>query len=249
MKLKTVIVEDEKLGQEVMVGILKNFCSQKIEIVGVAADVKASIEMIKNENPDLVFMDIKLGGNENGAFDILAAFEKINFSMIFTTSAQNTDFILRAVNQYGAKRYLLKPVDVDEVIESVNVVFEEYKSRSILTKSSSSIKTTNCLSLTVPQRNGFRVVKCSELIMVRSNANSTILYLTSGESILSSKNLTYYEKLLNKGPFMKTSRSYIVNTDHVISFTNEDGGTILLSNDCTAALSDIYKDDFFKLFE
>jgi two-component system, LytTR family, response regulator len=249
MKLKTVIVEDEKLGQDTIVGILNNYCNQKIEIVGIAADVKTSIEMIKNENPDLVFMDIKLGGNENGAFDILNVIEKINFKMIFTTSSKNTDLILRAVNQFGTKRYLLKPIDIDEVIDAVDLVFNEYESHPLQFKSYSNFNNTNCFNLTVPQKNGFRVVKCNELIMIRSNANSTILFLKSGENILSSKSLSYYETLLSNGSFVRTSRSFLINFIHVISYSKQDGGTILLSNDCTAALSDTYKDDFFKLFQ
>jgi len=248
MKLKTVIVEDEQLGQDVITGILSRYCDEMVEIIGVTASVDESVKIIREKDPDLVFLDIKLGVNENGAFDILNAFDEVNFRSVFTTSAENSEYILRAVNKYGAKKYLLKPLDIDEVVDAVTIVHDEIQSLNNSKAGNNNAKDNRCINLKVPQKNGFRIVKCNELIMLRSNANSTMLFLTSGENILSSKNLSHYELILKNGNFLRVSRSFIINNEHIISYSSEDGGTIFLSNDCTAALSDRYKDDFLQLF-
>ena len=130
MKIKAIIVEDEPLGQKVLSGILQNFCSETVEIADITANVEDSVKSIKKNKPQLVFLDIVLGNNDNGAFDILGNLEKIDFQIIFTTSSQIPKDILRALNKYSTRRYLLKPLDVDDVVEAVECVKNEINSRA-----------------------------------------------------------------------------------------------------------------------
>ncbi len=252
MKLKTVIVEDEILGQEVILGILKNYCNDTIEIAGVCSSVNQAIESINAHHPQLIFLDIKLGNDHQGAFNILKAIEKIDFKIIFTTSSEQTDDILHAINKYGAKKYLLKPLDIDEVLEAVELVKNEIES-SIVSSEINEIKNlihefhtpeTNT-RLRIPVKNGFQFIPCEEIIMLRSHLNSSLIFRLSDDAMTSSKNLGYFSSLLPEHDFIQVSRSYIINVKHVLRYSSEDGGTIYLRNGCTAPLSSKYKDGFF----
>lgn len=252
MKIKAIIVEDEILGQKVLSGMLRNYCNETVEIVDITANVEDSVNSIKKNKPQLIFLDIVLGNNDRGGFNILESLEKIDFQIIFTTSSKIPDDILCAMNKYSTKRYLVKPLDVDDVVEAVECVKNEINS-STVTHEIKDIK--NMIShfhngekharLKLPVRNGFQYVNHQDIVMLRSNANSTMLFLANAETHNSSKNLKFFTSLLNPGQFIRVSRSHVVNLQHVIKFTNEDGGTILLTNDCQSPLSEMYRDDFF----
>jgi CheY-like chemotaxis protein len=62
-KDKILIVEDEEefasLLEEILVGL-------GFVVVGKCASEQAALELVKTEKPDLVLMDIMLGGEESG---------------------------------------------------------------------------------------------------------------------------------------------------------------------------------------
>jgi len=232
--------------------LVNNFCNDRIELSGIAGTVEDSISVIKKHNPDLVFLDIMLGSNPEGAFDVLRAFEKIDFKVVFTTSSKQTENILKALNKYGAKKYLLKPLDIDEVIEAVNAVKEEIQSKTLednvleMRELLSNLeRKENCSKLRIPVRNGIRYIPASDIVMLRSDSNDTVVFLNDGTTVRTSKNLKHFEEHCKSGGFLRTSRSYIINLKYVESYSSEAGGTIHLSCNCSAALSDKYADDFF----
>lgn len=256
MKIKAIIVEDELLGQLALSSILQKNCNDTIEIVDITANVEDSVKSIKKNKPQLIFLDIVLGSNANGAFDILESFEQIDFHVVFTTSSQFPKDILRALNKYGTKRYLVKPLDVDEVVEAVECVKNAIDSNKMtneikdIKKLISNIQNGEIHArLKIPVRNGFQLINCHDIIMLRSNVNSTMLFLTNQETLSSSKSLNYFQSALDSNQFKQAAKSHVVNLKHVTLFTHVDGGTINLTNGCQAPLSDKYKDDFFRALD
>ncbi|BDQ03578.1 MAG: DNA-binding response regulator [Ignavibacterium sp.] len=111
--MKTIIIEDEKLAAERLEELIKEIDSS-IEISAKLTSVEQSIKYLKQNKPDLIFLDIQL---EDGlSFSI---FEKVDVDVpiIFTT----------AYDQYAIKAfklnsidYLLKPIKKDELREALN---------------------------------------------------------------------------------------------------------------------------------
>ncbi|OYT13479.1 MAG: hypothetical protein B6I19_04895 [Bacteroidetes bacterium 4572_114] len=254
MKLKTIIVEDEVLGQKALAGILKDFCPETIDLADITGTVSGAVESILKLKPQLVFLDIKLGPNTMGAFDILKSLPRIDFSIVFTTSSELPENILKALNKYGAKKYLLKPMDIDEVVDAVDCVIAECghdgtllnidQIKNIVQEASQQHVTKK---VSVPVKSGIEFYPIDEIIMLRSGLNNTYLFHTDGMTIKSSKNLKFFEKQIIPEGFIKVSRSYIINPTHVYKYSKEDGGTIFLTNGCTASLSGKYADVFFKM--
>ncbi len=256
MKLKTIIVEDEKTSQMWLTAILQKHCSDSVEVVDITATVEQSIKSIRENKPQLVFLDIALGENDDGAFDILKSLGSIDFKIVFTTGFITPENLLRAINKYNAVKYLVKILDENEVVDAVKCVIDELGAMSqdvematIKEKPEEYERNNTPEILRIPQRNGFLCFPSDEVIMLKSDGNSTIVFTETKKPLTSSKGLKYFgEVLLPNKKFIRVSKSYIINIFHVISFSTEDGGTIFLTNDNWAPLSPNYKDVFFEAF-
>jgi two-component system LytT family response regulator len=256
MKLKTILVEDELLWQKMLLSHLQNHCSETIEVVDVTTTVDQSIKSIREHKPQLVFFDIQLGDDEDDAFNILNALEQHDFKIVFTTVFETPSKILQALNAHHALKYLVKPIKVDELIDAVNCVIEELKAKpdqldmvSIKKLLLEYTQKNKQLRLQIPQPNGFQYVPYEKIIMLRSSGNSTILFSVDTSAMTSRRNLSYFESVLPSGNFFRVSKSFLINVDHIDRYSTEDGGTIYLSNDCSAPLSRLYKEGFMKLMQ
>ena len=112
--LRAVIIDDEANAREALQNMLK-LVAPEVEICGEVKNVDLGIQLINSQKPDLVFLDIQMPGKTG--FDLLQSFEKLDFSVIFTTAYQ--EYALKAF-RFSAIDYLLKPIDPDELIEAVN---------------------------------------------------------------------------------------------------------------------------------
>lgn len=142
-------------------------------------------------------------------------------------------------------------LDIDEVVEAVEIVRNEVKSQSLkdeldkIKKLINSISHPEILKIHLPVRNGFQYIPYEEIIMFRSNQNSTLVFLTSGDTVSTSKNLKHIEEHFSKELFVRVSKSHVVNIGHVEKYCTEDGGTIYLHGGCSAPLTETYSAGFF----
>ncbi len=111
--MNVLIIEDEKLAAERLEELLIEVDPQ-LKVVDILRSVSASINWLKKNKADLIFLDIQL---EDGLSFLI--FEKINIDapIIFTT----------AYDQYAIKAfklnsidYLLKPIKKNELAESLS---------------------------------------------------------------------------------------------------------------------------------
>ena len=107
--LKSIVIDDERKSRQLLKTLIKEYC-QGIEVVGDAASVSTGIEIINNENPDLIFLDIEMPGGDG--FTLLETFKKANFLTCFVTGY--SQYAIKAI-KHGAFDYLLKPVEISEL--------------------------------------------------------------------------------------------------------------------------------------
>ena len=82
--IKTIIIEDEQKSREMLAAIIEKNCPQ-LQIVGLAKNVSEGVELIKKENPDLVFLDISMP--DGSGFDLLEKVQGHKFELIFATAS------------------------------------------------------------------------------------------------------------------------------------------------------------------
>lgn len=121
--LKILIVDDEILERKALTKIINN-SSDTVKVIGEAPNGRIAIEMAKEHQPDIMFMDIKMPGVDGvQAVKAIRRFAPgIRFIMV---SAFNTFEYAKEVMQQGVKEYILKPSSKKDILESLHRVSEE----------------------------------------------------------------------------------------------------------------------------
>src|ERR1700719_3590960 len=115
IRIRTVIVEDEPLAAQYLATLLDE--TLQVDVVGTATDTEAGLRLCADLRPDAVFLDINLPGKDGVSLATQLAMLPQPPHLVFTTgnAGRATDaFRLDAVD------YLLKPLDPDQISESVN---------------------------------------------------------------------------------------------------------------------------------
>ena len=224
MKLRTVLVEDEAQSREILRNYLQKYCGQA-DIVGEASNISEALEIIEKQKPDLLFLDIEMPfGN---AFDLLDRLGERNFEIVFVTAYDQ--YAIEALNTHAAY-YLMKPIDIDELIKAVNYVGEirekeERLEKLVLRSGMSQVEG----KITIPQQDGFQVLDISEILYCKADDNYTEIFLEN-KKILVSKTLKYFEQALSDHQFARIHKTYLVNVNEIIKYKKGKGGSVVLKN-------------------
>jgi two-component system, LytTR family, response regulator len=246
--IKAFIVDDEVQSRYILINILGQYFPE-ISIVGQASTVQEGLLGIGKYNPNVVFLDIQMKG-ETG-FDLLNQLTEINFALIFTTAFDR--YAIKAF-RFNAIDYLLKPIVIDELIESVNKVRERVlpsrpTSKGQVEQLYQDIKNSPKIhnKIAVPTSEGFVIIRVEEIVYCRASSNYTEFFLIDKKSILSSYTLKQYDEILTSQSFFRAHRSYLINMSHVKMYRRGEGGEIVMSNGHEIELSRTHKDEFLHL--
>lgn len=242
MELKAIIVEDEKHSQETLRNMLTEFC-EGVEIAGMAGTVDEAVALIRKESPDLVFLDIEL--KSGTGFDVLERVGDMHFKVVFTTAYEH--YALRAI-KVSSVDYLLKPIDLDELIAAVDKVRSarlEENNRDQWQLLLQSLKGEDyskriCLSTA----DGMEFIQTADIVLCEASGSYTRFILREGASLLVSKHLKEYENMLNPREFMRVHNSYLINLKEVRKFVRSEGGYILMNNDQQVPISPKKREEF-----
>src|SRR5262252_5191855 len=114
IRIRAVIIEDEPLASKYLAELLDETC--QVEVGGSATESEAGLHLCAELRPDAVFVDINLPGKDGVSLATQLAMLPQPPRLVFTTGNANRAadaFRLEAVD------YLLKPLDPDQVNESV----------------------------------------------------------------------------------------------------------------------------------
>jgi two-component system, LytTR family, response regulator len=229
-QLKTILIDDEPRGISAMQKLLQINCAG-VHVIGSCTNADDAAEMIKNLEPDLIFLDIAMPV-KNG-FDLLKGLKEFHFEIIFVTA--HIQFMVEAFH-FSAIDYLLKPVEDNLLIDAVNRakkrIAEKTGGKNIETflhnirQKHSSQK----MKLCIPSLKGFQVIELDDILYAESSGNYTNLYFTNQQMVCTSKPMHEYEELLEDSGFIRIHKSFLVNLLHVKEYLRGEGGSILLSN-------------------
>lgn len=205
--LKSLVVDDEKNGRELLMYMLKQYC-ENVEVCGSAKDVLSAVELINMEKPDLVFLDIEMPGGSG--FDVLEKTNFKDFSVIFVTGYDH--YAIRAI-KYAAMDYLLKPVDLVELKKATQRASDLKQNWQNGPLQSADVLKNNDATKEIIIHGKFKkqVLQSDDIIYLESEGNYTLIHLIDAVPITASKNLTHFESILGKMNFYRLHRGYIVN--------------------------------------
>jgi len=238
--IRAVIIDDEPESRKAVSNILTNYCKD-VTVLGEAVDVASGIKLINDEQPDVVFLDIQMPDGDG--FDILKSFKTINFHVIFVTAYNQ--YAIKAI-KFSAIDYLLKPLDPQQLIESVE------KLRRLSPENNQSPQRVEVLldnknkvsKIALPTLNGFRFVKVKDIIRCEADNNYTSFFLQTTERILVTRTLKDFELMLKEDSFIRVHQSHLININFVEQYIKGDGGTAIMSDGSEVEISRRKKDQF-----
>jgi two-component system LytT family response regulator len=243
--LNTIIVDDEIHSCKTLETLLKRDCPQ-INIVALCSNGEDAIRVIKQSNPDLVFLDVEMP-RMNG-FEMLEKLHGINFHLIFVTSYDA--YALKAI-RFSAIDYLLKPINRDELKAAVEKVISRMQVplpeqlKIILEKMQHPSGATSKIAL--PTMEGLEMVSIDSIIICEADDNYTTLHLQNKKKIVVSSTLRVIEDLLEDHSFVRIHRSYLVNLKEIERYVKADGGYVVMSNGSQVYVSRNKKEELLRL--
>lgn len=242
LKYKAIIVDDEHKLREVLALKLAKVAPQ-IEIVDKCANAADAYESIVRYSPDIVFLDVSMPG-ESG-FDLIKRFDKLDFEVIFVTGYDN--YSLEAL-KVSAADYLLKPVDTEHLIQSIEKATTRVDDRVQLEhydilKANFNLSNGRNARIAIPSTNAYDFIKVENIIRIEGWQKYTKVIVKGNKTVVSSYNLGAFRDMLEKFDFYQSHKSHIINVDCVDKYNKE--GTVQMSNGDIVPVSRRKKDDFF----
>lgn len=225
--IRAILIDDEIFNLENLQTLLEKHCPQ-VTIIATAQNIDDALDAVVKHSPNLLFLDIQMG-NKTG-FDVLKQLPTRNFEVVFITAFDQ--YGIQAV-KFAALDYLLKPIDIEELILAVNKA-ENKLSTQVQTSQLDFLlqqlkkSETKVSKIALQMQGEIRYVTLSEIIRCEADNTYTYFFLSNDEKILVSKSLKEYADLLRPNGFLRCHQSHLVNPDYVKSLLKEDGGVLLL---------------------
>ncbi|UYQ91286.1 LytTR family DNA-binding domain-containing protein [Chitinophaga horti] len=246
--IRCILVDDERNSLEMMEWLLKTYCPQ-VKIEAMCNDAMKGIAAIQQYQPDLVFLDIEMP-HMNG-FDMLEQFPRINFDVVFCTAYDQ--FAIRAF-KYSALNYLLKPVDPDDLKETIRRIEDRRTAPTreqieMLMQGIRQAQKPTIPRIALTTSDGLLFVPTSDIIYCQAESNYTIVMLVNNKKIVVSKVLKEIDEALSGPDFFRIHNSYLVNMNHIHKYIRGEGGYVLMSDGANITISRSRRQEFMELFE
>lgn len=205
MKITTLAIDDEPLALQLVTGFIEK--TPFLELSGTFDNPLPALELLKEKQIDLIFLDIHMPDISGTAFA-----EKISgqTKIIFTTAHEKyaiDGFRLQAVD------YLLKPFGYDDFLTSA----ERARTLIELERQQEMTDAGNGEDYVFLKSDYkiFRVNYRDILYIEGLKEYIRVFLLSDAKPILSINTLKNLETRLPANRFMRVHRSFIVNLDHV----------------------------------
>jgi two-component system LytT family response regulator/two-component system response regulator LytT len=217
--LSAVIVDDEQLARDELAYLLKNIGD--VEIVAQGKNGVEAVTLIREHNPDLVFLDVQMPGLDGFGVIKKLLDKKVQLPKIVFSTAFD-QYAVRAF-EVNAVDYLLKPFDRKRVAQSV----ERARAMAETNNSSGKLDTlVRMLEAQKPQpakillKAGGRLFLANQKdICFASIEDGIITVVTSGlNGMEGQSNCRTLEELLDSldpNLFWRAHRSYLVNINRI----------------------------------
>ncbi len=225
--MKALIIEDELPAA----GRLKNLLftlDESIEILSVLPSVEKAVDWFNvNPFPDIIFMDIEL--SDGKCFEIFNRV-KITAPVIFTTAYDQ--FAIKAI-KLNALDYLLKPLDINELGTAIDKLKQSSKKNAIegfealVDYIANAAQNKKPRKLAVKDSNSTRFIDISNIVRLQADSNYTIVYLTDGSKIITTRTLKEYQDILTELGFFRVHNTHINNLSLVDKFLKDSCNLIM----------------------
>lgn len=219
-KITALLIDDEQDSRTVLRRLVSKYFPE-IEFVGEAASADEGYQMILQEKPKLVFLDIQMP--LGSGFNLLAKFTVIPFEIIFVTSYDQ--YAINAI-RFNALDYLLKPVDTKELQNAVDKAIA-----TIVNKADSNTQIINLLHtlssneiserrIAIHSGEKVKMHAVKDILYIEADGRYSVLTMNSDETYMTPRTLKEFEDYLDADPnFIRISKSVIIRINAIKEYS------------------------------
>jgi len=236
--LKIGVVEDELIIARTILSTLDELGYSHC---GPAINYTEAMEMLQQNKPDLLLLDIQLSGRKDGIDVAKDLNETYHIPFIFLTANSDGETIERA-KKVKPHAYIVKPFTKEELFAAIEIAFSNF------TGSRNDEKPYQADTYRVKEymfvRDGylFRKISFSELSHLESDANYVTLHLLSQKKVMVRSTLNDFMAQLDLKTFIRVHRSYSVN----IHLIEDISPTEVSVNGAKVPVGKSYREDLLK---
>ncbi len=232
--MKCLVVDDEHIARQLLADYVAKV--PELELVGTCSSAMEAMHRIKNEQIDILFLDIQMP--DLTGIDLLKIMPNRPATILTTAYSEY------AVQSYELEvaDYLLKPVEFDRFYKAITKVTQQSTKQMELSHPPAGAEITD--KLFIKADNKIIKVGFDEIIVIKGHGPYVQIMTTDGRKIMSLQSMSKLEELLPRN-FYRTHRSHIVNIDHIDSIE----GNVIHSKKHAAQLSKNKRDEFLALID
>lgn len=243
--IRTVLVDDEPDSISLLQTLMATYCPQ-IQVVGTAGGVDTGFNLIREANPDLVFLDIEM--THGNGFDLLNKLQPFTFQVIFATAFD--EYAIKAF-KYSAVDYLLKPVDIQELQNAVDKAVARTQEKLDLLPILTLLENVGAMQIShqkiaIPTLNGLSFVTISNIIRFEAQGNYTAIYVTNEKPLMATRTIKDYEQLLPEAIFCRIHNSHIINLQRIQKYQKGRGGQVIMEDGSAIEVASRRRQDFLE---
>ncbi|MCB0738276.1 MAG: response regulator transcription factor [Bacteroidetes bacterium] len=245
MKINAVVIDDEGPAISVLTTMLREFCSDRINLIGTANSVASGIHLLKAKKPQLLFLDINM--IDGYGFDILKHHFEFKFEVIFITAYN--DFAIKAF-KYAALHYLLKPVNPDLLLDAIDRYYDKHPTNADQLSTLEKSFTAKPKTIVLPNLKGYKAYELDLLISFSAESGYTLAKFSNTQTLVLTESLNHYQDILDPNAFCRIHSKHLVNIGHVLKYVSDGrNGHVVLSNGEMAEVSTRKKEAFLQKFK
>lgn len=234
--LPALVVDDEADSREILQLLLRDYCPT-VTVVGEAGSLPAAREAILTLRPKIVFLDIQIG-NET-IFSLLSEFKSPDFLIIFVTAYEH--HAMRAF-EFMAVDYLKKPVQIPALIRAVNSAVNRLATSGASTPVAEIMQHLQEFNhhqrkIALATSRGYELVYIHDIMYCQAKGSYTEFTFKTGPALLVSRNLKYYEKLLEEYHFVRSHNTNLINLQYVKVLERTGSGNVIMEDDVALPIS------------
>lgn len=222
--MNIAVCDDEKIFREALTEKLKEYSELRSVQFNVLEFTDGSELLASKETFDMIFLDHQM--SSVSGIDTIRELRLRNVGTRIVFVSSYSEIVFETM-KYSAYRFLVKPVEKDKLFEALDSAIREDSSSSKIVVKDTEFGN----SVVIPER---------DIIYVQAE-NIYALVITVGGTYRYMNSISALHQELNEGMFFRSNRSYLINLEHVKSFSKSE---ITLSNGQKALLSKLKYKDF-----
>jgi two-component system response regulator LytT len=211
--ITTLIVDDEQLACDELAYLLREF--PDLEVIGTAQNGLQAVKLIEDLEPDLVFLDVQMPGMD-GLGVIRALKEKGALLPYFVLATAYDQYAVEAF-RLEALDYLLKPVEKDRLVESIDRArrFAQERAKSQPPEPPMPGVLPHRTKLLIRSANRNFIVDASDVIYATINDGLITIAAASLEGQSNYRTIEELQSNLDPDTFWRVHRSFLVNINRI----------------------------------